>query len=450
MWMRLSKFSLCNRLTLRELSCLVLPPKEISACGVDLRRADRFDQDRLSKLLEVSPAAVAAGFCYREPAVGCAGASAQLRYCRECLLQGFHAAWFQWRFISRCPLHKRALGLGCPGCARPIKYAIQREMAEHPLACAYCTRRWVPALHLPAGRCTPISGRPARILRRWQAWVADANMRLFKPPRRQHDLLTGQFVTAQRSHAALVRNTVHVRMANRLYDTPPPTIPELLEQRPPPFAGLLRTRSPSESCDPCFKRTNWPHFTQRFLQFERTLEQAQDALFGRAICQINKQCWTTLCRQQFVIATNTISADAATAIGWRLSWLGFARACGRPDLLATPALGLAGWIAHSPDRPGTMEYVAWTSQLMAWLHEDLTTSAWIWRRIVLFMRAHKHYLLHPALARPAELAACRTTRSRSGDTDLAPHCSPKSVELHTAMSTRLDYFTSTFYLPIDL
>ena len=45
----------------------------------------------------------------------------------------------------------------------------------------------------------------------------------------------------------------------------------------------------------------------------------------------------------------------------------------------------------------------WTDQLMAWLQEDMMTSAWVWRRIVLFMRKHKYYLLHPALAHPAEL-----------------------------------------------
>ena len=445
MWMRLSKFSLCNQLTLHELSCLVLlPSNEISTRGADLRRADRFDQERLSDLLEASPAAVAAGFCCSKPTPGWVAASTELRYCRECLQQGFHAAWFQWSFISRCPLHKRALRLGCPSCAMPIKYALQSEMAEHPLACAYCAQRWVPALHLPAGRCTPISGRPARILRRWQACVGESHARLSKPLRRQHDPLTGQFVTARRSHAASVRSTVHVRISNRLYDTPPPTILELLERRPPPALVAFRPNpGPSEPCDPCFEQTSWPHFRQRFLQFERTLQQTQDTLFGNALRNIDERVWTTLCRQQFVIATDTLSADTAAAIGWHLSWLGFVRACGRIDLLSTPALGLTGWLAHSPDRPRAIAYAVWTDQLTAWLQDDLTTSAWVWRHIVLFMRKHKYYLLHPALARPAELAAYRTIRSRQHDTASAPlHSSPRTLKLDAAMSTRSDYFTS--------
>jgi hypothetical protein len=92
MWIRLSKFSLCNRLTLHELSNLVLlPPKEIPTSGVDLRRADRFDPARLGDLLQISPTDVTTAFCYSTP--GLTNASAELRYCRECLQQGFHAAW---------------------------------------------------------------------------------------------------------------------------------------------------------------------------------------------------------------------------------------------------------------------------------------------------------------------------------------------------------------------
>jgi hypothetical protein len=175
MWMRLSKFSLLNRLTLHELSSLVLlPRKEIPTNGVDLRRADRFDPARLGDLLAASPADVIAAFCYTTP--GPPVASAELRYCRECLQQGFHAAWFQWRFITRCPLHHRALRLGCPGCARPIRYTLQRDMAEHPLACVQCGKQWVPALH----------GRPGDA-RRYRdvplEFCAGGRPRSLKPPR---------------------------------------------------------------------------------------------------------------------------------------------------------------------------------------------------------------------------------------------------------------------------
>jgi hypothetical protein len=103
------------------------------------------------------------------------------------------------------------------------------------------------------------------------------------------------------------------------------------------------------------------------LQFERTIQLIQDTLFGDALRNIDERVWATMCRQQFVIATDTLSADTAAAIGWHLSWLGFVRACGRIEFLSTPALGLSGWLAHSPDRPHAIAYAVWTDQLMAWL-----------------------------------------------------------------------------------
>lgn len=410
MWMRLSKFSLCNRLTSHELSNLVLlPPKQISTNGVDLRRADRFDPVRLRDLLQISPTDVTTAFCYNTP--GLTNASTELRYCRECLQQGFHAAWFQWRFIVRCPLHQRALRLGCPGCTGPIQYTLQGNMAEYPLVCARCGKQWVPDLHKPAGRCTPISGRSARILRRWQAYVAESTTRLSELPRRQHDPQTGQFVAAQRNRAASIRRTAHLRMSNRLYDTPPPTIPELLKRQPRPSTDSLGPKPNSpEPGRPRFSQMNWPHFTQRFLELESTLLQFQNAFFGHTLRNIDMPAWSTLCRQQFTIATNAVSVETVTALGWHLSWLGFARTCDRVHRLSTPALGLSGWLAHSPDRPLAIAYAEWTDQLIAWLQEDLTTSAWIWHRLVSFMRPYKSYHLHPALARPAELAAWRSSQ----------------------------------------
>ncbi len=204
-WMRLSKFSLINRLTVAELSKLILllPAREILPTkGVDLRCADQFDPVRLEDLLQITPNDVTAAFCYRSPRLPVA--SAELRYCRECLRQGFHAAWFQWRFISRCPVHHLVLKLGCPRCAESIPYALHGDMAEHPLTCKRCGAHWVPALHLPGWRCTPVSGRSARILRRWQAYIAGPIESLCEFPRRQHDPLKGQFLAVHRSHTILL------------------------------------------------------------------------------------------------------------------------------------------------------------------------------------------------------------------------------------------------------
>jgi hypothetical protein len=97
MWMRLSKFSLFNRLSLHALVVLVtVRSDEAPYAGVDLRRADRFVLTRLASLLEIAHVAALDGFCLPGGHPALAWAGTELRYCPGCLEQGFHAAWFQW------------------------------------------------------------------------------------------------------------------------------------------------------------------------------------------------------------------------------------------------------------------------------------------------------------------------------------------------------------------
>src|SRR5258705_8174976 len=64
MWMRLSKFSLFNRLPLHALAALItVRSDEASSDGVDLRRADRFVPSRLSSILGIPEASALDGFC---------------------------------------------------------------------------------------------------------------------------------------------------------------------------------------------------------------------------------------------------------------------------------------------------------------------------------------------------------------------------------------------------
>jgi hypothetical protein len=146
-------------------------------------------------------------------------------------------------------------------------------------------------------------------------------------------------------------------------------------------------------------------------------------------------------------ATDAVSTETMAAVGWHLSWFGFARTCDRVDLLSTPALGLSGWLAHSPDRPRAIAYNAWTDQLIIWLQEDLKTSAWIWHRLASFMRPHKSYLLHPALARPAELAAWRSTQQYRHNIAAKP---PRNLAIEgIGLPAKWDDFTSIIRQRVD-
>lgn len=413
MWMRLSKFSLFNRLSLHALAGLVaVRADEAFSAGVDVRRADRFVPARLTRILEIPEASTRDGFCLSNGHPALVWAATELRYCPACLELGFHAAWFQWRFIERCPVHGGRLRRGCRKCGAPIPYLLNSSMATHPLSCARCSTCWVPALDRPAGCCTPVTGRAARILRRWQAHVASAMVPIATAPYQPRDLATGRFVSQpapgiEIRMACLAR---HMRLLNRLYDVPPPSPAELLGRH---CTGAAVTWSGRVTLLPGddrqtggmpYIRDDWPNFGDDFLAYEHVLKRVGHGLFGDMHrIAAARLPWANR-HDEFVVRARDMAADHATALGWSISWYGFSRTCAPDDAPSMPAVGLTGWLANAPHRPVDLSPGCWREQLLAWLSEDLARSAWAWSRIVLFMQARGKYLLHGRLARPSELA----------------------------------------------
>jgi len=67
----------------------------------------------------------------------------QLRYCPACMALEYHAACFQHRALTRCPVHDVLLREGCAGCGRPV--LTHHEAARRvPFGCARCGSWLVP------------------------------------------------------------------------------------------------------------------------------------------------------------------------------------------------------------------------------------------------------------------------------------------------------------------
>ena len=396
-----------NRLPLHALAALIaVRSNEASSDGVDLRRADRFVPPRLSSILEIPEASALEGFCFLTGHPALAWAATELRYCSACLELGFHAAWFQWRFIERCPVHGCRLREGCLKCTEAIPYVLNRSMATHPLSCARCNTPWVPVLDWPAGRCVPIIGRAARILRHWQVHVAETMMPIATTPCRPRNQATGRFAfqpppEIEIRMTGLARRT---RLLNRLYDVPPPSPLELLRRHTTVAAVVRPGRVVPLPCegrptgDMPYARSGWPHFGDDFQAYEDLLQRVGHGLFGDT---------QRIAAVEVVVRTREISADHAAALGWSISWYGFSRTWAPDDAPSMPAIGLSGWLANAPHRPVEISSGCWRDQMSVWLSEDLARSAWAWSRIVLFMRVRGIYLLHGQLARPSELAVLR-------------------------------------------
>ena len=223
MWMRLSKFSLCNRLSSAELTELfVLRDANGLYMMPDLRRKERWNEAALATILELPPGVFAMSFCVTAPRQVLGRVSTELRYCKQCLEMGFHAAWFQWLSAERCPLHRVFLRSGCFDCSAPIPYAVGACLAVSPLRCPTCTRDWVPSLSRPGGSCDPIDGAAARLMQNWGEYVNDAGSRE-SYVRRDHQ--TGQYLVDRSLASDSAATRPHfVTMVNRLFEMPPPSL----------------------------------------------------------------------------------------------------------------------------------------------------------------------------------------------------------------------------------
>ena len=413
MWMRLSKFSHCNRLSVAQLGRLFSGADPgICAAAVDLRRADHWSLRALATILEASMKDICAGFCTTKPQAGLSQASTELRYCPACLALGFHAAWFQWQHLERCPLHDEALRTGCVCCSAQIPYVVGFHLALSPLCCPSCGFAWVPRISRPAGRCLPLPHRESRVIERWAVYVNHVVTSEYHPRRDWH---TGRFIvmTTQVSPPAKTR-AHHLTMLNRLFDAPPPLLAQLVThracQRHRPLAIGARPVIAPDCRATSYDRVQWPHFADDFELYDRLVRDMQRESFAQSQRARERDCWEHLLGQDLAVASDVMCRDTAAALGWSVSWMGASQALAPLRDVPMPALGLAGWLANLPLRPqGTLRH-CWRSQVLEWLHEDLLLSAWMWSRIAAFMRSKGAYLLHGAMVNPRELARSRCTQ----------------------------------------
>ena len=408
MWMRLSKFSYCNRLSVIELTTLFGADRPgIESVARDLRQAKPWDLAAMARILGVSGTDVLCGFCgYMPPIPG--QAATELRYCAACLKLGFHAAWFQWLTIERCPLHDSPLRVGCARCQSAIPYVLGQDLACAPLTCSCCGKLWIPRLGKPAGRCVPLGSRDARVLLRWCMYVT------FVANAEQHrcrDHATGQFSTTTKRTARATERPPLLTLVNRLFDVPPPLPMQLLERRFAPRFGRLA--DVERFCLPAihrgldYERKQWPHFAEEFVGYEHQVVHARRQLFADTFLECERGRWQHLLDGDLAVSTETMRCETVAALGWAISWFGRTRALAPVDSTSPPALGLTAWLASLAPRDQSTHRGLRNRQVREWLKEDLRVSAWMWLRIARFMQAKGGYLLNGAMVNPKDLATAR-------------------------------------------
>jgi hypothetical protein len=372
----------------------------------DLRHIDRWDQNVLADVLEISIDDVRDSFCSIMPSHSLALCATELRYCKSCLTMGFHAAWFQWTHIERCPLHSVPIRRGCFHCLSPIPYALGASLALSPLCCPVCECDWVPSLTCPRGQSVPLDSLAAQQMQRWCEHVRKI-VAVEHHLGRDHS--TGQFIANSQPVYATAAVRPHVlTMMNRLFDSPPPMpasvttqCVDVRGQTPPP-----RPANSTTSASPCirFERGHWPHFASDFIRYEHMVLVAHDQLFethGREFTRVRQH---RLLLDGLLAPTNSMPCGTAAAVGWAVSWLGPSQALAPPTGFTAPALGLTSWLTNLPVRARHISVKAWREQVAQWLAEDLASSFCMWAEVTEFMSTRGHYLLYGEAVRPMSLA----------------------------------------------
>ena len=413
--MRLAKFSLCNRMGVAELSDLLsLHHTGGGGAGTgtasDLRHIGCWDQNTLADVLEISIPDVREGFCSVMSSHSLARCSTELRYCEQCLTMGFHAAWFQWTHIKRCPLHSLPIRCGCLNCSSPIPYELGASLALSPLCCTVCERDWVPFLTCARGQCFPLDSLAGQLMQRWSEYVRQI-VTITRPLGR--DRSTGQFVASSQPEQTTATERPHVlTMMNRLFDSPPP-MPALgttqcvvvKGQQPPAWPTTNRATSACQCIR--FDRDQWPHFASDFIRYEHMVLAAHDRLFKTHGRDFPRARQHRLLLDGLLAPTNSIPRDTAAAVGWAVSWLGPSQALAPPTGFTAPALGLTSWLTYLPLRKRHISVSAWHEQVAQWLAEDLVSSVCMWAEVTEFMSTRGHYLLYGEAVHPVSLAIRR-------------------------------------------
>jgi hypothetical protein len=375
----------------------------------DLRHIGRWDQNTLADVLEISIADVRDSFCSVMPSHSLTLCATELRYCEPCVTMGFHAAWFQWTHIERCPLHCVPIRRGCFHCSSPIPYELGASLALSPLCCTACDHDWVPSLTCPRGQCAPLDHLAAQLMQCWSEYVRKI---VAVEHQLGRDRSTGQFIAARQSEhtAATVRPHV-LTMMNRLFDSPPPmpaseTTPGV-NVRGQTYSPWSTNSATSGSQCNRFERDHWPHFASDFIRYEHMVLAAHDQLFethGRKFTRVRQH---RLLLDGLLAPTNTMGRDTATAVGWAVSWLGPSQALAPPTGFTAPALGLTSWLTNLPVRKRHTSIKTWQEQVARWLAEDLASSLRMWAEVTEFMSTRGHYLLYGEAVHPMSLAIRR-------------------------------------------
>lgn len=146
-WSLLQKFALLNAIngtTIREIFGLALADQK--DCNwkdrdrADLRYLSGFDKEKLKSGFRLSDESLnksVVEFYVKKSEIKILSHN-NLRFCYECLKDGFHSAIYQLLFFQKCPYHNSNFQTNCPNCGNDIPYQLNKTAFNNPYSCSTC------------------------------------------------------------------------------------------------------------------------------------------------------------------------------------------------------------------------------------------------------------------------------------------------------------------------
>jgi hypothetical protein len=365
-WSRIAKFQWLNRLSALELHAALgaraLVP---DVDGVDLRCAQGFDLDVMARTLNIVPVSVTQSFCVQERSEFLLDMGIKvLRFCPLCIRRAYHATFFQFRFVRRCPLHQVALLRGCPHCRRPIVYRLDRELLQRPYACAGCLQGLF-AQH-PSRRARALqSSIPAEeiaSLERWRRYIGVAlelnggGTRLGVHSARRWRL-PGQ---PQNPAMILMRRFGFLRDLQNAYAEPPPLPAYDVIKHPSVLAAMTPRGDWQSNRLPHPFKERWPHLPEDYGWYARVYRNVLNRHM-RTLRAMGSPPSRKLRFSPTLRVVDRYRPELVAFMGWRLAWEGKMRPYPAKQRDSLPLLGLLEWWAFAPLRSSQVPPAVWRS-----------------------------------------------------------------------------------------
>lgn len=129
--------------------------------GIDLRNADLLDRQLIASNLRLSPEYVSRAFTADVFPSGHRKIAEFLRWCPECLSNGFHAAVHQIDYLGTCPIHGTRMLTKCPKCHAQQPYQLNRASFEKPFSCCKCGYIFAGLVYEPATKSLQLDATQA-------------------------------------------------------------------------------------------------------------------------------------------------------------------------------------------------------------------------------------------------------------------------------------------------